>query len=358
MNPRLSIVLPTYGVEAYIGNALDCLLAQTASDFEIIVVNDATKDRSAKIATEYSMHDDRIHIINHEVNRGLSAARNTGLEAATGDYVWFPDPDDEYAPTLVERVLKATQNEPDLVLFGHCDQIIDPDGTIVSITPFIPGSNHEGKLLDASTFQREVLDLERHTMLGYAWNKAYNRETIGTLRFLDDKPLVEDILFNVSFCETVSSAVLVPEVLYRYKKRNISSLTSKFVPEYYEMHRLRIQSIRDMLNTWNLLDAKAKGTLGGIYVRYILSALERNRDERSGLNAKQQRAWCFEVSQDPLYLELVVQSAPHNSSKATIMARKALVTLRPSLWNSIGGILHAAKSKSGATGWSAKTSNK
>ena len=92
--PFFSVVLPAYGSEPYLAAALGDLQDQLFTDWEAIVVNDCSPDGSLAIAQQFAAADARIRVVSHEVNRGLSAARNTGLAAARGRYVWFPDPDD------------------------------------------------------------------------------------------------------------------------------------------------------------------------------------------------------------------------------------------------------------------------
>ena len=87
--PFFSIVMPCYGVEAYIGQALECILKQTERSWELIVVDDATPDASALIAERAAAGDARIRVVRHERNLGLSGARNTGISQARGEYVWI-----------------------------------------------------------------------------------------------------------------------------------------------------------------------------------------------------------------------------------------------------------------------------
>ena len=94
--PFFSIVMPCYGVEAYIGQALECILKQTERSWELIVVDDATPDASASIAERAAAGDARIRVVHHERNLGLSGARNTGISQARGEYVWICDTGKKY----------------------------------------------------------------------------------------------------------------------------------------------------------------------------------------------------------------------------------------------------------------------
>lgn len=98
--PKVSIVMPIYGVEKFVGAAIESVLAQTHDDFEFIIVDDLSPDRSLEICQSYS--DPRINIISHKENRGLAGARNTGIRAATGSYIALLDSDDMWEPNKLE----------------------------------------------------------------------------------------------------------------------------------------------------------------------------------------------------------------------------------------------------------------
>ena len=108
--PLISIVIPVYNVQRYIGITIDSILAQHYTNFELILVDDGSQDESAAICDEYAARDERIKVI-HKVNEGVSIARNTGIAAASGEYLAFVDGDDELYPEslalLMERALET-----------------------------------------------------------------------------------------------------------------------------------------------------------------------------------------------------------------------------------------------------------
>ncbi|WP_338778803.1 glycosyltransferase [Metabacillus sp. FJAT-52054] len=113
--PLLSIIVPVYNVEKYLAKCLDSIIDQTYSNLEIIVVNDGSKDKSKLICNDYALKDKRINVI-HKENGGLSSARNTGLEIATGKYIGFVDSDDWIDSDMYETLLSsATKFNSDIV---------------------------------------------------------------------------------------------------------------------------------------------------------------------------------------------------------------------------------------------------
>lgn len=116
--PKISLIIPVYNVEKYLAECLDSCINQTLKDIEIICVNDCSPDNSALILKEYAEKDSRVRIINHEINKGLGAARNTGIDNATGEYIWFIDSDD-FVDLISCQVLYdcAKEHDVEILLF-------------------------------------------------------------------------------------------------------------------------------------------------------------------------------------------------------------------------------------------------
>lgn len=341
-HPFFSIILPTYNSEAYLANALGDLQDQLFTDWEAIVVNDCSPDGSLAIAQQFAASDQRIRIASHEVNRGLSAARNTGLEAARGRYVWFPDPDDRYDFTLLQSAYNSLQeHDAPVIMVGHVEEYYDAAGQVNRVQEFTFSTEqaHLGK----TKLRKHVLEFEKNTHYGYAWNKLYEREYLlqNGFRFTEDLPLIEDIEFNIRVFQNLPGLNVIGVPLYRYAKREAANLTNKFVPRYYEVHRMRIELLRNQLESWNVLDAEAKATLGALYARYILSALERNRQKENGMNRTAQAEWLKGVFADPLFDELV--PCAEAESGALRMCLKPLQQRNVSKCLTLGGVIHTAK---------------
>ncbi|ULQ60045.1 glycosyltransferase family 2 protein [Brucepastera parasyntrophica] len=116
---KISIIIPVYNVEKYLRECLDSCITQTLRDIEIVCVNDASPDNSSAILDEYAKKDNRIKVITHEKNLGLGGARNTGISAASGEYVWFVDSDDFISPHSCEILYSyAKQKNADIVRFN------------------------------------------------------------------------------------------------------------------------------------------------------------------------------------------------------------------------------------------------
>jgi hypothetical protein len=122
--PIVSVVLPVYNCEQFLGDAIESLISQTFSDFELIVINDGSTDRSADIIETF--HDDRIHVL-HQANQGLAATLNRGISLARGKYVARQDQDDLSHPDRISLQVAYMEDHPDCVLLGSWAQIMEMD---------------------------------------------------------------------------------------------------------------------------------------------------------------------------------------------------------------------------------------
>ena len=123
----ISVIIPVYNVEKYLRAAIDSVINQTYVDLEIILVEDKSTDLSAEILREYEGKDDRIRVIYHTENKGLSGARNTGIQAATGNYLYFMDSDDCIHPETLENMMRACRDDVQLVVGSYMDYFGDGD---------------------------------------------------------------------------------------------------------------------------------------------------------------------------------------------------------------------------------------
>lgn len=322
-NPVFTIVMPAYGVEKYIGRAIESIQKQTYDNWEIIVVDDCSEDKSGEIAEKYAAEDSRIRVIHHETNKGLSPARNTGTKAACGKYIWYMDPDDYADSELLQQVhTSVMQNPAQVVLFGHVEEYYDKKGNLQYTHAICPEA-HEYKT--AEEFRPYIIELERQTLYGYAWNKFYLLDYIRQRKLeFENIKLIEDITFNVKYFMDIEKMNILEITPYHYGKRMESNLTNKFVPDYFELHRQRIEMLFEQFSYWGICTSEIRSILGGLYARYILSTLERNCDKRAGLNHAQRYKWCKAVFAQGLFNELI----PGARAKESFALKLVLILFR------------------------------
>ena len=362
--PLFSIILPTYGVESYIAQALTCLRNQTYFDFEVLVVDDASPDQSVAIAQRFADQDERIRIIHHTDNQGLSAARNSGISFAKGRYITFFDPDDTYEPQLLEKVAESLDRQrAQIILFGHTEDTCNEAGEITqslaypvpissskeppeessvgsSAIPSATSATHEYQSPEA--FHPMVLTWEKNIHYGYAWNKFYDLAFIKEHRLkFKNNPLIEDLEFNVEAFSCAQTVNVVSEPLYHYAKREQGNLTNKFEPCYFELHQRRIQLLVDQQKAWGLWNDESRAVLGSLYARYIISALERNNDPRAHMLGSDKKAFVGTLYESKLFNELIPYaqaSSPFLNAAYQPLKRKSIAGAL-----AIGKTVHTAK---------------
>ena len=224
---EVSIIVPVYQVENYIRQCIDSILVQTFTDFELILVDDGSKDRSGKICDEYAVLDQRVKVI-HKENGGLSDARNCGMDQAVGNYFMFVDSDDYIASTMLEYLYKALTNK-------------EADIAVCNFLYFF----EEDRKRDFSTnIQSEVLSgaeifycRKNERVYGIwtvAWNKLYKRETLGNVRFRFGK-YHEDEFWANDIYQMDIKVVTIPECLYYYRQRDNSIMGRKNIKRDFDI---------------------------------------------------------------------------------------------------------------------------
>lgn len=335
----VSVVMPCYNVGRHLDVAIGILLAQPYERWELIAVDDASTDETARVLERYADADERVRPVLLETNGGAAAARNAGLARTHGEYVWFLDPDDDFEPTLLAEALDALKRaNADVVIFGCREESYDAAGASRSTRDVLPPV---AGVLSGDELHRAILDLEESTLYGYVWNKVYRRAAIGSARF-PDVMLAEDLLFNVEVFDHVERAVFIQKPLYHYKKRLRSNLTNRFDKQYYAEHRMRIEALYNQQVRWGLDSDETRSRLGSLYGRYIISALERNCDKRAEMSHADRVAWCRALMCDSLFTTLV--QGAHSRGGAALEACLALIkTGSPALMLALGRLVHMVR---------------
>lgn len=336
--PFISVIAPIYGVEEYLSRAIGCILDQTYNDFELILVDDKSPDGCSAICEKVAAENGNVTVLHHEKNLGLSAARNTGLAAATGEYIWFFDPDDYVDTDFFKRIKEATEKTPAKVyLFGLTEEYSDANGNVQSTKTISP----EDKFLSGKdAVRKEVLSLEKNTLYGYAWNKVYAADLLKDIRF-KDITLIEDIDFNVRVFEDLDSLRILPIAPYHYNRRYSGSLSLKYLGDYFELNRKRIQLLYDQTERWGMCDETARGEIALLYTRYIYSAITRSFDNRSKMTAAKRREWLRSVFAEELFKDTV----PYGNAKSIYMKIMVSALKKHKVRTSIliGRAIHIAK---------------
>ena len=200
----ISVIVPIYKAEQTLRRCVDSLLAQTHSDFELLLVDDGSPDGSGAICDEYAAKDSRVRVF-HKDNGGVSSARQVGLDHSRGEYLIHVDSDDWVSPRMLEELYrKAVSDDADMVI---CDYYLD-DGHHQEYVRQQPTS------LDSASVLRELFcHLE-----GFCWNKLVRRSCCQSygVRFPHDLFLCEDLYFNASLLKHPIKVSYLPMAFYHY----------------------------------------------------------------------------------------------------------------------------------------------
>ncbi len=215
---RVSVIIPVYNVEAYVAEAIESVICQTYSNIEIIIIDDGSTDRSGEICEKYVKLDDRVCLI-HQDNKGLSAARNVGLNMMTGDTVAFLDSDDAYYPNYIEAMVTALNREKvDIVIckFALQNTICKKRFEIIkNIKPDI----------EQGIYCREdaLRELANGRINHSVWNKLYRTSLWDNIRFPEGH-IYEDANTTFQILNICKSVFVLKDILYMYRIR-LGSLT-------------------------------------------------------------------------------------------------------------------------------------
>jgi glycosyltransferase involved in cell wall biosynthesis len=228
--PKVSVIVAIYNVEKHIKKCVESILAQTFVDLEIILVNDGSTDASSAACDDYAREDTRIKVV-HKNNGGLFTARNSGLEVATGDYLYFMDGDDWIEPDLIELTSSiATREGVDIVMFGHVKEMRLGESS-TNIIPKLPPQVY----LESKSAVIDSMNVIFRAGCGFGVWELLIRASIVKQKELQFPPYQRgtDMGFLFELYGHTNSIKTLKKALYHY---NAFNTTSKFNPKLIENH--------------------------------------------------------------------------------------------------------------------------
>lgn len=240
-NKTVTIISPVYNVEKYLRQTIECVLAQTYTNWEYVMVDDGSSDSSWSIMQEYAAKDHRIKI-KHTENHGPAIARNYALEMATGDYVCFLDSDDYYFPTALETMVNNLEGHPETDITGisHCQ--IDEEGNLSMM-------EHTEKKAYYNNEEAMALFLEERIVDLFIWTKMY-RMSLFREHEIHFEPIrsEEDFIINYLLFKYSRGYVHQDIALYRYSFRansNCRSLPERDIHEFSRLNAMRVDWVEE-----------------------------------------------------------------------------------------------------------------
>jgi hypothetical protein len=226
----LTVIVPVYGVEAYLAECLDSLLSHPGADLEVIAVDDASPDGSATILAGYAERDSRLRVLSLERNGGLGAARNTGLDHARGEYVWFVDADDWLPAGTPTAVIEAVAGRrPDVLIVDYARVFADGTTEAYAAADLYPGD----PLPDVFTLAEQPALLRS---LHIACNKVVRREFLVDVGIRFSAGWYEDVPFSIPLMLAADRLSDLHRVCYCYRQRvDGGSITRTVTDRHFEV---------------------------------------------------------------------------------------------------------------------------
>lgn len=214
-NPKISVIVPVYNAEKYLSRCIDSIIAQTFIDFELLLINDGSKDDSGDICDKYAIKDKRVKVF-HKKNGGVSSARNFGIEKSIGTYISFVDSDDEvvssYLKTLYDNIIKS-----DIVFFSSVWYYEDGCESIITSGEYYSCKRKE---IESALFHL-MKNETKHNLLGFTWNKIFKSDIIKkhNIKFVENLSISEDEIFTLDYCQYIDSLCIIKNPLYYYYRK-------------------------------------------------------------------------------------------------------------------------------------------
>ena len=215
----ISVIVPVYNVEKYLEECLDSIQNQTYSDIEVILVNDGSTDKSKEICGKYCKQDNRFQLLNQE-NQGLSAARNSGVAASTGEFIAFVDSDDIILPNYLETLMHYMREDVD---------IVESQFTI-SKEEFLAESYKELTILFEGNSQEAVKIFPKHVLNVNAVIKLYRRPIVEAVPYIDGV-IFEDVYCGIGMLKYIRKIIKIDYKGYYYRQRQASIMHRTFTPK-------------------------------------------------------------------------------------------------------------------------------
>lgn len=217
MKPKLSIIIPCYNIEPHISKCVESILEQTFNDFELLLINDGSKDNTLEICREYEQKDTRVKVYSHD-NKGVSYTRNRGIELAQGECILFIDGDDYVKPDYLEKLVA-----------NYADGIWPICGMINVKKGEVKENENFKKLLtlfpDKVVNKENIFEVLAHHSLSSPCARVYSKTILAEKKILfpEDVTYQEDLLFNLEYCKHIEQVRLLDYFGYYYIEHQVSS---------------------------------------------------------------------------------------------------------------------------------------
>lgn len=270
MKPEITVIMPVYKVEKYVARALDSMLKQTFENYEFIIVDDGSPDKSAEVVMRYALLDPRIHLIRQQ-NAGAPAARNRGLRMAQGKYVYFMDSDDWVEPTMLEDMYNlAEAQELDVVLAGfYIDTYYDEQRYVSACV-----SQPDQVFTDQQEFRKNAYRLFDCNLLYTPWNKLTRTDYLREQKIEFRDTFWDDFPFNLDVVRNVRRIGVMENRYYHFIRARSESETACYRDNMYDKREEEHGWLLELYNEWGQNDEASMEMIYRRYIERVLGCVE------------------------------------------------------------------------------------
>lgn len=283
---KVSVIMPVYGVEDYVGKAIESIQAQTLKEWEFFCVDDGTKDRSGEICDEYAARDPRIKVI-HKENGGAPSARNVAIDKAVGKYMYFMDSDDWTEPDMLEKmVATAEKNNSQLVVAGYYIDTYYSDTEKFTQEQVCPAAVYATQ----REFRENAYKLFDKNLLYTPWNKLYLSSYILENKLYFPQTFWDDFPFNLSVVRDVERVSVISDKFYHFIRKRAESETAKYRADMYDKREEENGWMEELFEHWEVNTPDTREFLARRYIERIIGCVENITNLNCPLSAKEKKA--------------------------------------------------------------------
>lgn len=317
--PFFSIIMPVYNAQAYLEQAINSIIKQSYSSFELILIDDCSTDNSKEICQRLQGKDERIKFLCLSKNSGPACARNTGIHLAVGKYLGFVDSDDYIDEDLFEIVHTALLvGDIDCLKFGLIEEYYDSKGEKINYRNVC--RIETGDFHSADAIKKQIVNLEMIPLFGYLCNGFYRRDIVESNHLSLDETFIvnEDFNFNIRFFKCVNFLKCIDYHGYHYAKRHVGSLSSQRGEYSYQVNMYKIRALLGLFASSADIPTAIKQKIFWLYTRFVYSSLVN-------MIGKVSELWAV-IQRDPLFSAFLVIRFDNFSKKKKLMI--ALLKMR------------------------------
>lgn len=303
---KFSIVIPVYNCEKTIEYCVEKLLEQTFSDFEIVLMDDGSKDKSFEICNKLSQKDSRVKAF-HQENQGSGKARNNAIKEAKGEYIVFCDADDYYDEKTLEIFNNSIEKQiADLYIttYNEFKYVADEERVCNS-------KNIEEGLLEGEAIYGKYTYLHKGGFITAPWAKAYKRSIIieNNISFPDLRRC-QDVVFNLRYYNCINLVCCINKPTYNYQTPDGDVYLKKFPKDMFEINKTVYGLIRESLIKWNVYDENTQRYFNSRFVKDTSILLRLNTQNNWSFTEKERKEFAQKILQDAEFDNALKIKAP------------------------------------------------